>query len=117
MGNIPFTAENLRYVDQETGVIYEMAQPTDSVEIAMINFENNFERDGKLRLEVFNSNEAEYRWWVNGHIDIILKGWSGISGLPQFPEAPSLQMCGALKTKLLLWWNAQNTFTRDDLKK
>jgi len=118
MGSIPFTASNMHVVDEETGVDYEMAQSTDDIELAIIELSSTFESDIKKRVDIFLSNESEYRRWINGHIDIILKGWSGVPGLPEFPKSfPSAQMQGALKTKLLEAWKVRNSFTRDDLKK
>jgi hypothetical protein len=118
MSNIPFTAENLHYVDEVTGVDYEMRQPTDEIEMALIDFEAGFESDVKKRLKLFNENEREYRRWINGHVDVILCGWSSASvNLPSFPSKPSAQMGASLKMQLLTWWNEQNRFTRDDLKK
>ena len=118
MNNIPFTSENLHYVDETTGVDYEMRQPTDPVEMALIEFESTFEPDVKKRLKLFSESEAEYRRWINGHVDIILCGWSSAAiNLPTFLKKPSAQMGAVLKQELLTWWNNQNRFTRDDLKK
>ena len=117
MSNIPFTLENLHYVDEITGIDYEMKQPTDEIEMTLIDFESTFEPDIKKRLKLFKENEKEYRRWISGHIDIILCGWSSASvNLPALIK-PSAQMGGPLKMTLLDWWNAQNRFTRDDLKK
>lgn len=121
MGSIPFTGDNIHFVDDETGIDYELAQSTDETEIALIEFESGFERNVEKRLQLFRENEREYRRWINGHIDIILRGWSCENkkiDLPAFPKRnPSTKMQGELKMKVLNWWNAQKYFSRDDLKK
>ena len=119
MGSIPFSGENIHYVDPETGVDYEMRQSTDETEIAIIEFESTFERDVKKRLDLFRENEREYRRWINGHIDIVLCGWSHKKKkLPAFPKgSPSANMQGELKQQILQWWNNQKYFTGEDLKK
>ena len=121
MGSIPFTGENINFVDSDTGIDYEMKQSTDETEIALIEFESGFERNIERRLQIFRENEKEYRRWINGHVDIILCGWSTGDkklDIPVFPKKnPSAKMQGDLKMKILTWWNKQKSFTREDIKK
>jgi hypothetical protein len=121
MGSIPFTGENIHYIDPDTGFDYELRQSTDETELALIDFESQFERNVEKRLAIFNENEHEYRKWINGHVDVLLCGWSCGDkkiDLPPFPkENPSAKMPGELKMQILNWWNRQKNFTRDDLKK
>ena len=118
MGSIPFSSENIKYVDPETKVEYSLKQATDETEIAIIEFEATFERDAKKRFELFKNSEREWRKWINGHIDIILCGWtSGGIEMPKYPKVnPSKLMNGSLKQSILAWWNKQKDFSIDDLK-
>ena len=107
-------------VDPETGVDYECRQSTDETEIELVEFEMNFESNVERRMAIFKNSEREYRKWINGHIDIILRGWScgnKAVPLPAFPDKnPSAKMPGILKMKILNWWNAQKNFSLDDIK-
>ena len=118
MASIPFSDKDMTFTDEQTGALYDLAQPTDEIEVALLNFETSFEPDIKKRFELFSSNEAKYREWINGHVNILLRGWRGLPQLPEFPASnPAAQMRGELKERILAWWNSQVHFTRDDLKK
>ena len=118
MGSIPFSSENIKYVDPETKVEYSLKQATDETELAILEFDKTFESDRKKRGEIFKSNEREWRRFVNGNIDIILCGWTSDDvELPKFPKSnPSKMMRYSLKVSILEWWNTRKDFSIDDIK-
>ena len=119
--SIPFSLNDLEYLDTSTGVSYTLRAPTDEIEIAIIEHKSTFPTDLKQLRQIFTSNEKEARRWINGTINIILCGWKTDNKkikLPPFPEKePSRQMRLDLKQKILAFWNKSTTFGADDQKK
>jgi len=122
--SIPFFAENIRFLDTETGVTYLLKPPTDEVEIALWKQQKENSITSKELKALYAKNEAEaelkVRGWVNGKIDIVLCGWETDNkkiNLPPFPKKPSAQMNLSLKQKILDFWNKSTTFGADDSKK
>ena len=116
MGSIPFTGENIKYLDKETGVEYTFRQATDEVEIKLLDFLDTFKDE---KLEGKTISHKFFRDMINGQIDIILVGWSSKKAkLPDFPKSnPSKLMNGSLKLDILKWWKEQKEFQVDELKK
>jgi hypothetical protein len=111
MGFIPFTDSPVRYTDSETGVVYLLRQPTDEVELKLIDIKNQLPKE---------RNELNTRAFINDTVDIILCGWeSSIAGFPAFPEdgKPSKKMPSVLKMRLMDRWREAGNFTKDELKK
>ena len=111
MGFIPFTDSPVRYTDPETGVVYLLRQPTDEVELKLIDAKNELPEE---------RNEKNIRAFINASVDVILCGWeSSIQGFPVFPEdgKPSLKMPSALKMQIMERWRESGNFTKDELKK
>ena len=122
--SIPFFAENIEFIDSETGVTYLLKPPTDEVEIALLKHQKQNPVSSKELKALYEKDEfeaeAKIRQWVNGKIDIVLCGWSTDNKklkLPPFLKKPSLQMNLELKQKILNFWNKSTTFGADDLKK
>jgi hypothetical protein len=117
MASIPFSNAPIFFLDEETGVTYTLAQPTDEIEVALQKMYLRFNPDIKKRLAEFEADEMLFRKWINGHVDIIVKGWNSATALPEITATPSAQMRGALKEKILQYWREQTTFTKEDLVK
>jgi hypothetical protein len=115
VGIIPFTGENIKYLDKETQVEYTFRQATDEVEIKLLDFIDTFKDEN---FEGKTITHKVFRDMINGQIDIILVGWSSKKHkLPKFQENPSSKMKGSLKLDIIEWWKKQSTFGADDIKK
>lgn len=114
MGFIPFTDEPVEYRDPETDVVYVMRQPTDEVEIALIDIKNRYTE------KIGAHDELGIRQFINESVDAILLGWKHDTlKIPAFPDdgKPSRKMPTALKMALLARWKECGNFTKDELKK
>jgi hypothetical protein len=113
MGFIPFSDKPVKYNDPETGVSYSLRQPTDEVEMKLIEIRKKYpDKFG-------DGNEVSLRAYLNESVDVILLGWGHPTmALEVFPkENPSKIMPSRLKIQILSFWNTQGNFTGEELKK
>jgi hypothetical protein len=121
VGSIPFTGKNIHVGFDD--VVYEFRQCTDETEMELADFETGFFQEPKPqttqeRFDYFQKNDREWRRWINGHIDIILVGWSSEKyKLPEFTKMPSKLLSGKQKGEMLDWWRVNSAFADQDLKK
>jgi hypothetical protein len=114
MGFIPCSDDPIDYVDKETGVIYSLKQPTDEVELKLIEIKNSY-IDG-----VRKEDEKSVRLLVNESVDAILLGWKHPAlKMPEFPAdgKPSKRLPTSLKMQIIAEWKMAGNFTKEEIKK
>ncbi len=120
MAFIPFGDDPIAYTDKDTGIKYLLKQPTDEVDIALIEYEKAYPTIREERNKLFEENPIELRKWVSGHLNIILCGWKAPEGvmIPEFTAGSSAEKLPyPLRLDILGFWKSGNFISGDDLKK